>query len=354
MILYNFDLGKQYESKNKNWKGIIMKIAFFEQKKVNKKQIQRTLSNQQIMFSKEPLSENNIEQIKDADIISIFLESKINKSILDKLPQLKLIATASTGYDHIDIDECKKKNILVCNVPFYGINTVAEHTFALILSLSRNILKAYKKTKKEDFTLKGLKGFDIRGKTIGVIGTGNIGLHVIHIAKVFGMNVLAYDIHQNTSMADILDFNYVTFETLLAQSDVVTIHVSYNKHTHHLINKNNIKKMKKGAILINTSRGAIIDNDALIEGLDKQILSGVGLDVIEGEELIKEEQQIMYDSSKSENLGNLIKDHILLSKDNVIFTPHIGFYSKEAVKRLFDTNIKNIQAFINGEPKNTI
>jgi D-lactate dehydrogenase len=331
-----------------------MKIAFFEQDNSEKKHIQNQLSGQHLEFFKEPLTKDNVQKVHDADIVSVFLNSKMDKELINKLPNLKLIATASTGFDHIDLQECKMKNIVVCNVPFYGINTVAEHTFALILCLSRNILKAYQKTLQHDHTIDGLKGFDIRGRTIGVIGTGNIGLHVIHIAKVFGMKVIAYDVHHNASMADILGFTYVSFDELLAQSDIITLHVPYNKHTHHLINDDVVKKMKKGAILINTSRGSVVDNEALIEGLDKHILSGVGLDVIEGEELIKEEQQIIYDPSKLENLGNLAKDHILLNKDNVVFTPHIGFYSKQAVERLLNTNIQNIIAFIQGKPQNVV
>ena len=270
------------------------------------------------------------------------------------MPRLKLIATESTGVDHIDITSCKKKKIAISRIPLYGANTVAEHTFALLLCLSRNIFTAFRKNLRHDYTLSGLEGFDIKGKILGVIGTGNIGLHVIRIAHAFGMEILAYDVHQNSTLADILGFAYVSLEELLAQSDVVTIHVPYRKETHHLINTKTIHQMKKSSILINTSRGAIVDNDALIEGLDTGILSGAGLDVIEGEELIKEERQMLHDSKKIENLGKLIKDHNLLSRDNVVFTPHIAFYSREAVERIFETNIQNIVSFIIGEPQNLI
>jgi D-lactate dehydrogenase len=331
-----------------------MKIAFFKQEGMDKKRIQNQLSGHQVEFFHEPLSPENVSMVHDFEIISVFLGSKIDKEILEKMSKLKLIATASTGFDHIDVSECKKRNITVCNVPFYGINTVAEHTFALILSLSRNIVKAHQKMLQHDHTIKGLEGVDIRGKTLGVIGTGNIGLHVTHIAKAFGMNVLAFDVHPNTALADILGFNYVSFEELLTKSDVITIHVPSNPHTHHLINSKTIRQMKKGALLINTSRGDVVDSEALIEGLDDHILSGVGLDVIEGEEFIKEEQQILYDPTKLEALGDLVKDHLLLSKDNVVFTPHIGFYSKEAVERLFETNLQNIIAFLKGTSQNVV
>ena len=278
----------------------------------------------------------------------------INKEILQKLPKLKLITIRSTGFDHIDLKECKKRKIVVCNVPYYGENTVAEHTFALILSLSRNIHKAYIKTIRHDFSIDDLKGFDLKGKILGVIGAGRIGLHVIRIAKGFGMKVYAYDAYQNKFIAEVLDFKYTSLEELLKKSDIITLHVPYNKSTHHLLNKERIKLIKKGAIIINTSRGAVIDTEALIEAIDKKIISGAGLDVLEGEELIKEEKQLLYDKNKLGILGNLVKDHILLSRENVVFTPHIGFYSQEALERILDTTVQNIFTFLSKKPQNTI
>ncbi len=140
----------------------------------------------------------------------------------------------STGFDHIDLAECRKRKIKVANVPYYGENTVAEHTFALILSLSRNIHRAYIRALRGDHSIEGLKGFDLKGKTLGVIGAGHIGLHVIRIAKSFGMNVLAYDTRENRFLAEVLDFQYVPLEFLLKKSDIITLHVPYNKNTHHL------------------------------------------------------------------------------------------------------------------------
>jgi len=331
-----------------------MKIAFFEIKNWEKHFLKKRLKEHSLKFYKEPLSAGHIQEIKDFDIVSVFIYSKIDKQIIQKLPKLKLITTRSTGFDHIDLKECKKRKITVCNVPFYGENTVAEHTFALILSLSRNIHKAYIRTLRENYTIEGLKGFDLKGKTLGVIGTGHIGLHVIKIAKGFGMNVLAYDVNKNKFLAEVLGFEYVPLEELLKKSDIITLHVPYNKFTHHLINKNTIKLIKKGAILINTSRGGVVDTDALIEALDKKILAGAGLDVLEGEELIKEEKQLLYDKNKIKVLGNLFKDHILLSKDNVVFTPHIAFYSQEALERILETTVQNIIAFLSGNLQNTV
>jgi D-lactate dehydrogenase len=328
-----------------------MKMAFLEIKGWEKAFLRRRLEEEdtEILFYKTKIDEIEIDELEEIDILSVFIYSEITKNILDNLPKLKLIATRSTGFDHIDLDECKKRGISVANVPYYGENTVAEHTFALILSLSRNIHKSYIRTLRGDFSIEGLKGFDLKGKTIGVIGAGRIGLHVIKIAKGFGMNVLAYDVKPNKFLSEILGFQYVSLEKLLKKSDIITIHTPYSQSTHHLINKDNIRLIKRGAILINTSRGACVDTEALIEALDEKILSGVGLDVLEGEELIKEEKQLLYDDTKVSALANLIKGHILLSRDNVVFTPHIAFYSQEALERILETTAENIKSFIEGK-----
>src|SRR3989338_7084495 len=173
------------------------KIAFFEIEKWEQEYVKSRLKNAEIKFFSGELNERNAEKVKDYDIIAVFIYSKVNRKVLGKLERVKLIATMSTGYDHIDIDLCRARKICVCNVPTYGENTVAEHTFALILALSRNVHKAYLKTLRQDFSIEGLKGFDLKGKTLGVVGAGHIGLHVIRIARAFGMNVLAYDVFKN-------------------------------------------------------------------------------------------------------------------------------------------------------------
>ena len=331
-----------------------MRIAFFEVEDWEEEYLKGKLNGHQLKFSNEKLSLENAAQIKDFDAISVFIYSKIDEQIIQAIPNLKLITTRSTGFDHIDLEVCKKQGITVCNVPSYGENTVAEHTFALILALSRNICKACIRRFEQDFSIEGLEGFDLKGKTIGVIGTGQIGLHVIRIAKGFGMNVVAYDVHQNKLLSEVLGFEYVSLENLLARSDVITLHVPYMKATHHLMNKDTFKLVKKGAILINTARGSIVDTEALIDALDKKILAGAGLDVFEGEEVIKEEKQLLYDPKNLEVLASLVKDHILLSKDNVVFTPHIAFYSKEALERILETTVENIAAFVSGKPQNVV
>lgn len=315
-----------------------MKIAFFEIREWEKRHLKRRLKKHSPAFYSEPANREKIHSFRDAEAISVFIYSKIDEEIIQKMTNLKLIATRSTGYDHIDVELCRQKGITVCNVPSYGENTVAEHTFALILSLSRNIHKTYIKSLRHDYSIDDIKGFDLKGKTLGVVGAGHIGLHVIRIAKSFEMNVLAYDINRNDFLAEVLGFRYVTMEELLNKSDIITLHVPYSRHT----------------VLINTSRGNVVDTEAIIEALDQKILRGVGLDVLEGEELIKEEKQLLYDPAKMESLGKLVKDHILLSKDNVVFTPHIAFYSQEALERILNTTLGNIDAFIAGNPENIV
>jgi D-lactate dehydrogenase len=330
-----------------------LKIAFFEISGWEEPFLKHKLGHS-IRFFKEQLNEQTLAKAKDAEIISIFINSKISSALLAGLPKLKMIATRSTGFDHIDLEECKKRGIAVCNIPFYGENTVAEHTFALILSLSRNIHKSYVRTLKNDFSIEGLMGFDLKGRTIGVVGAGRIGLHVIRVAKAFGMNVIAYDVNQDKFMSEVLGFSYAPLEVVLKGSDIITIHVPYNKFTHHLINKNNIKTIRKGAILINTSRGAIVETDALLYALEKGILSGAGLDVIEGEELIKEDRELLHSKVSGEAYQSIIRDKAILSRDNVVFTPHIAFYSQEALERILETTVENINAFGSVNPKNLV
>ena len=312
----------------------------------------------QVPFDSDTVVAQNFKKAAaEVKALSVFVNSRVNAKVLDQFPNLKLIATRSTGFDHIDMDETHKRGIQVSNVPTYGENTVAEHTFALILSLSRNLRKAYFKTKDGNFSLDGLMGFDLKGKTLGVIGTGHIGLHVIHMARGFGIDVIAFDVKKNHFLSEVLGFQYVDFDELLEKSDILSLHVPYMPATHHLINHQNIHKIRRGAVLINTSRGGLVETSALVKALDEGILSGAGLDVLEGEEFILEEKRLLdssQDSAAWENLQVTLKNHILLHRDNVVYTPHMAFYSKEAVIRILDTTISNIRSFLNGSVENLV
>lgn len=331
-----------------------MHIAFFETNENDKKYLTERLASHELLFFEEPLTEKNASLASDCEIISVFIYSVVNESVIDALPKLRSITTRSTGFDHINIAYCAEKNITVQNVPYYGENTVAEHTFALILALSRNVHKSYMRGKQNDFSIDGLIGFDLKDKILGVVGTGHIGLHVIRIAKGFGMHVLAYDTAQNTFLSEVLHFNYAPLDKVLSQSDIVTLHVPYNEHTHYLINRESLAKMKNGSLLINTSRGGVIETEAMIEALDKGTLGGVGLDVLEGEGQIKEENQSLHSNPElqKERSGELQKN--LIDRENVVFTPHIAFYSKEALERILDTTVSNILQFTLEKVENSV
>lgn len=332
-----------------------MNIAIFETKPWEQDMFKKELKGQKLLFFKKPIQEVPLKDYKNANVITSFITSKIDAKAIKNLPNLKLIATRSTGFDHIDLKEAGAKKVKVVNVPTYGENTVAEHAFALILNLSRNVFKSYLRGLKKDYSIEGLKGFDLQDKTIGIVGCGHIGLHMIRIARGFGMDVLVYDLNHDKFLSETLNFKYVSLNELLKKSDVISMHLPYCKATHHIINKKNIKLIKKGAILINTARGGLVETGALIEALDKKILRGVGLDVLEEENLLLEEHHLAHrEKTNSREMTTLIKDHKLLKKDNVIYTPHIAFYSQEAVDRITKTTIENIQAFIKNKSINEV
>ena len=333
------------------------KIAFFDVEPWETKYIKKNLKGHKLFFSKNRLTKNSAKQIKDYEVISTFIYSNINKKVLDELPNLKLISTMSTGFNHIDLEECKRRKIKVCNVPTYGENTVAEHTFALILSLSRKIPESYFKVKQGHFDIEGIRGFDLKGKTIGIIGMGNIGKHVARIANGFQMNILAFDIFKDKKFSKECKVKYVSVDNILKNSDIITLHAPLNEHTKHIINKRNIKLIKKGSILINTSRGGLVETEAILYGLEKKILSGVGLDVLEDESFIPNEDILLksktFCKSQSE-IKLILEEHILTERDNVIITPHNAFNSEEALLRIISTTISNVKSFLKGRCKNKI
>jgi len=333
----------------------IAKIAFFEIENWEKAHIKERLKGHDITFFKEPLTPKNIGKVKNHDILAVFIYSYVSKEAISKLKNLKLITTMSTGFDHVDVKECKKRKITACNVPTYGSNTVAEHTFGLILTITRKMGEAVNRTKKGDFTLNKLRGYDLKDKTIGVVGCGNIGKHVIRIAKGFEMDILVYDVNKNPKLAKKMGFKYASLNMLLKKSDIISLHAPYNKSTHHMINAQTIKLIKKGAVLINTARGGLVDTASLLKALDKKIISAAGLDVLEGECFIKEEKELLSKSfAKTCDLKAMLRNHVLLQKKNVYITPHNAFNSKEALYRILDTTIDNIIAFLRKKPINKV
>ncbi len=332
-----------------------IKIAFFEIEPWEKDYLTSRLKGFDLIFFEDKVNPNDLKKTSEVNILSPFVYSDVNKKIINSLKSLKYIATRSTGFDHIDLKTCKKNNILVSNVPIYGENTVAEHTFALILALSRKIYPSAERTKKGDFSLDELRGFDLKGKTLGVVGTGNIGKHVIRIAKGFEMEVLAYDIKKDQKLAKKMGFQYTSLKNLFFNSDVITLHLPYNKATHHLISVESLKLFKKNCYLINTSRGGVCDTTALLRGLKNKTFAGLGLDVLEEECFIKEEKELLSNKKKKTcDIKTILENHILINQPNVIITPHNAFNSKEALTRILDTTSENIKSFSKNKLLNLI
>jgi D-lactate dehydrogenase len=272
------------------------------------------------------------------------------------LPRLRLIATRSTGFDHIDLDYCRRSGITVCNVPDYGDHTVAEHAFALLLALCRHLVEAAERTRRGDFSTTGLRGFELAGKTLGVVGLGRIGRRVATIGRGFGMAVLAFDPRPDPGAAEALGLRYTRLDDLLARSDVVSLHVPGGEGTRHLIGAAELARMKPEALLINTSRGGVVDAEALVRALASGHLAGAGLDVVIEERALEEEAEIFRSDAAvpPERLRALVADHALLRFPNVIVTPHIAYDTREGVARIIDTTLGNIAAFSAGTPRNIV
>ena len=319
-----------------------MKIAYFLIEPWQEKILRENFLDSELQIFSQPLNRENIEKITDTDIIvsrARFIDLKLNRETLEKLPNLKFIATMSTGFDHIDLDYCRQKNILVSNVPAYGSVSVVEQTFALLLAISRKIPQAANALKDNPTNQSNLIGFDLDEKTLGVIGSGKIGLNVIKIAKSFGMNVLVHDIIKNHQAAEELGFKYVELSELLQNSDIITLHTFLNKDSFHLISEKELSLLKQDAIIINTARGGLIDTRALINYLQSNPLAFAGLDVFEGE-------------STDFKVNKYLQE--LSSVDNVIITPHNASNTKEAKEKILQTTIGNIKEFINEKQINVV
>ncbi len=333
-----------------------MKIHYFANEDWEESYVKEKLGDADITFHTGPLSAFPDLRDDSAEALCIFIDSKVGEAEMARFPALKLIATRSTGFDHIDLAAAKARGIAVATVPFYGENTVAEFAFALLLALSRRIIDARELVRKTGtFSQDGLRGFDLAGKTLGVVGCGHIGVHMIRMARGFGMNVLGFDMHQDEGAARSLGFSYAALPDLFAQSDIVSLHVPYNPHTHHLLNRETFAQMKKGAYLINTSRGAVVETDALVEALKNGILAGAALDVLEEEgDLTDETQLLSAPHPKEEELKTVLEEHYLIDHPRVIVTPHIAFNTDEAVRRILDTTVDNLKAFAGGKPENLV
>lgn len=319
-----------------------MNILFFESEKIWKKEIyEKHLKNHNLTFLKEPIQNANLNKYADADVIVCFVFSKASKKYLQKFTDLKLIATESTGYDHIDLNYCKEKNITVCNVPTYGERTVAEFALGLMLSISRRIPQAVTKTKNHEQDRKGLRGNDLENKKVGVIGTGSIGRNMIRLCNGLDMQVLAFDAYPKKDYEQSLDFTYVDKQTIFEECSYITLHVPLVDDTKHMLGKKQFLAMKKKPYIINTSRGGVIDTIALRDALQKDLVSGVALDVVENQE------EYMLNDFSDKAMKQAIHD--LIEHDKVILTPHLAFNSEEAVKRIYESTATSIVQFANNK-----
>ncbi len=305
----------------------------------------------------------------DVGVLSVFIGERIDRAFIESHPHLRFIATRSTGCDHIDKPACRERNISVACVSGYGENTVAEHTFALILALSRRLRESTEAAFAGRFVHEKFRGMDLRGRTLGVIGAGRVGMHVIRIASAFGLRVLAFDEKPQSLFTEILEFRYTSLETLLRESDVITLHVPLNEHTYHLINRDALRLCKQGLLLINTARGGLVDSDALLEALDEGRVGGAGLDVLEEESVFRggvtaqlgaqiadrvrafggERDRISMPPVRMKEISRFLSSSALLRRPQVVFTPHNAYNSDEARAFINRFTAENIEQHLAGK-----
>ncbi len=295
------------------------------------------------------------DEYKDARIISVFTTSRVGKEVLEQFPKLELIALRSVGFNHIDLDYCNENNIVVENTPNYGNKSVAEFAMALLLDVCRKITQAYFEYKEIDIDTKNFTGQELGGKTIGIVGLGAIGSEFARLSYGFDMNILGYDITQKKDLKENYRVEYTDFETLLKESDFISIHAPLTNANYHMFNEAAFKKMKNTAILINTARGEHIDTQALYNAIINKEIAGAGLDVLESEETITDADYLVDINRLNEGtLRQTILNTRLQQLPNVIITPHIAYNTKEAVNRILNTVMSNINFFVEGVVDNNV
>jgi D-lactate dehydrogenase len=314
------------------------KIAFFDTKKYDIESFDRNNSKFEIIYYEDKLNKKTAILANGCDAVCAFVNDDINKDVIDLLYSfgIKVLLLRCAGYNNVDIKYAYNK-LHILRVPAYSPNAVAEHAMALLLCLNRKIHKAYLRTRDFNFNINGFTGFDLAGKRVGVIGTGKIGVEFISICKGFKMDVVAYDPYPNPN----LDVKYVTLDELFNTSDVISLHCPLTSSTKHLINEEAIKKMKDNVVIINTSRGGLIDSKALLYALHDKKIKAAGLDVYE------EEANLFFEDNSNE----IIQDDVLallISLPNVIITSHQGYLTEEALDNIASITLKNFDDYLNG------
>lgn len=317
-----------------------MKIVFFETDEVQRKRFKKELRGHKLSCNEDELSEENLKKAKTAEVLVISIHSPITRAIINGISNLHHIITMSTGYDHIDLSACREKEIKVYNIPHYSEIAVAEHTFALLLALIKHIPECCEETKRGNFTLQEQKGTELYGKKLAMVGLGNIGRQVAERAKGFGMEILVVEKKKTKKLPGA---KYVSLDQALKVADIISLHIPYRKETHHFLGKKEFKKMKKGALVINTSRGGLIDTEALLWALDKKRIAGAGLDVLEEEEYLRDERELLGKEASPSIYQTVLKDHVLLNYENVLVTPHNAFNTYESRDNLTKDTIQTIR-----------
>lgn len=332
-----------------------MNILFCKIPKHYQSFLTRELHDHTCIFTDNIQSFTNKE---DIDGLGVYVQTEVCSEDIDSFPNLKLITTISTGYDHIDVAHAKSKDITVTNVPGYGAHSVSEFTFGLLLTLARNIHRAYPDLQdhNQPINSNSYLGITLHGKTLGVIGTGNIGKQVIAIAQGFGMKILAYDAFPNPHFAEQHAIDYVDLNHLLSHSDIVTLHVPYFPETRHLISHKELSLMQPHALLINTARGELVHSLDVIKALKEKTIKGAAFDVLEGERSLDDPTLWagIHNEEAQEQIRTMLVDHELIDMPNVIVTPHIASQTKEARDALYHITVNNIQAFAKNNSINTI
>jgi D-lactate dehydrogenase len=333
------------------------KLAFFDVDEKEQTTLSRAFGKEEtyeLSFYRKSLDTQTADSAGDAEGIGIFIQSRITQDVLGRLPRLKTVATMSTGFDHIDMDACKARNITVSNVPSYGDNTVAEYAFGLIIALARKLKPTFERVERGIFSRSGLMGTDIKGKTLGLVGTGRIGAHMSRLGWAFGMNVIAYDLRQDEALSEKFGVIFTGLDDLLQQADVISLHVPYLPSTHHLINEERLRRVKPTALLLNTSRGKVVDTKAVSTALREGRLGGAALDTFEGEEVWIEEEFLKRDELAAIPLREAMESFSIMRSERAILTPHNAFNTREARDRILITTAENLKAYFSGNPQNLI
>ncbi len=321
-----------------------MKVLLYSAKSYDKEYFSASNAHykHELRFVDDALTLETVDLVQDAPVVCVFVNDDLSQPVLSRLSRagVKLIALRCAGFNNVDIQAACDLGIKVVHVPAYSPNAVAEHAVTLMLALNRKIIQANERVRKGNFSLEGLLGFDFSGRTLGVVGTGKIGSIVARIMIAMGMDVLAYDISENPACKE-MGVVYVSLDKLLQQSDVISLHCPLTEHTRHLINAERINRMKPGVMLINTSRGAVIDSCALIEGLETGQIGYLGMDVYE------HEQHLFFrDLSCAGIHDDTFKT--LLNYQNVLITAHQAFFTSDALENIANTSLQNISQFERG------